>query len=545
MAGYLVAAVGTTLQYFTDQGVVLAGGAVSTFVAGTSTPVATFTDSTLGVSNGTVITLTSAGRLPASCWVGTGTKIKMVLKDSGGNPIANGTVDQLSGIGDPASATATDLGKVLYPQTSAEIAASVTPVNYIYPPGVIDRYGNNSTPGTTDMLTAINAAISQCALTGGSQVIGLNTTYFHSAAITMKANVLLRGLGRTLTIFTSSHTGNGIATTSAINSVTGVSTEIRDCQFINSNASNTGGGIVDVGGTFVYIRAVTISGFKYSIIFDQSELADVDLCSFGAFLTGGVWLVNGADHTMGANSGYTNRISVKRCEFNGNAGGGGAAQGTGIIDDGGTCHHFEDNNLNLCVNHYRLAGGIDIKISASEHESSSGNNILMATTTSILGTSVGACNTVSIDDNFFSPAITGIVCALVATSIKVTGNRCITSAPCFTGSSGVNTIVAFSNYDSNIGVLFDGLGGNHFELNVVEGTTKFKNTTHAFTGAMTVTGAIGVNGNSAPAQVTGWGTPTGAAVQNNYSGGSATLAQTSAAVAKIITDLKALGLYGA
>lgn len=45
-------------------------------------------------------------------------------------------------------------------------------------------------------------------------------------------------------------------------------------------------------------------------------------------------------------------------------------------------------------------------------------------------------------------------------------------------------------------------------------------------------------------QSTGWGTPTGAAVENNYAGASATLAQTSAAVAKIITTLKGTGLFG-
>ena len=43
---------------------------------------------------------------------------------------------------------------------------------------------------------------------------------------------------------------------------------------------------------------------------------------------------------------------------------------------------------------------------------------------------------------------------------------------------------------------------------------------------------------------TGWGSPTGAAVVNNYSGSAATLVQTSNAVAQLITDLKALGVLG-
>lgn len=65
------------------------------------------------------------------------------------------------------------------------------------------------------------------------------------------------------------------------------------------------------------------------------------------------------------------------------------------------------------------------------------------------------------------------------------------------------------------------------------------------TGSATISGALGFNGASPPAQVTGWGTPTGPAVVNNYSGTAATLVQTSNAVAEIITALKALGLFGA
>ena len=53
------------------------------------------------------------------------------------------------------------------------------------------------------------------------------------------------------------------------------------------------------------------------------------------------------------------------------------------------------------------------------------------------------------------------------------------------------------------------------------------------------------NGVAPPAQSTGWGTPTSPAVQNNYSGSAATLPQTSAAVAQIITYLKLKGDFGA
>jgi hypothetical protein len=64
-------------------------------------------------------------------------------------------------------------------------------------------------------------------------------------------------------------------------------------------------------------------------------------------------------------------------------------------------------------------------------------------------------------------------------------------------------------------------------------------------GTFTVNAGIGVNGNTAPTQITGWGSPTGAAVVANFSGASATLVQCSNAIAQIISDLKNIGFYAA
>lgn len=62
---------------------------------------------------------------------------------------------------------------------------------------------------------------------------------------------------------------------------------------------------------------------------------------------------------------------------------------------------------------------------------------------------------------------------------------------------------------------------------------------------VTVVTALGVNNNSPPAQSTGWGTPTGGSVQNNFSGAGASLAATSAAVAQLLSIFKAVGFLGA
>jgi hypothetical protein len=55
-------------------------------------------------------------------------------------------------------------------QTAAEDAANVTPVNYWKLPGDPERYGTNSTPGTTDMSDALESADAQSAA-GGAPIV--------------------------------------------------------------------------------------------------------------------------------------------------------------------------------------------------------------------------------------------------------------------------------------------------------------------------------------------------------------------------------------
>lgn len=74
--------------------------------------------------------------------LGTGAKRWATLN---GIPVANLPVTQAN------------IGLLLYPRTSAE--ASATLVNQAYPPQTLLRYGNNVTPGTTDMVLSMQAAM--------------------------------------------------------------------------------------------------------------------------------------------------------------------------------------------------------------------------------------------------------------------------------------------------------------------------------------------------------------------------------------------------
>jgi hypothetical protein len=63
----------------------------------------------------------------------------------------------VSGVSSPISQGL--IGSYLYPRTAAEIAAGVTPTNYAYPPGYVQRYGA-TVNGVADDTTAITTALS-------------------------------------------------------------------------------------------------------------------------------------------------------------------------------------------------------------------------------------------------------------------------------------------------------------------------------------------------------------------------------------------------
>lgn len=62
-------------------------------------------------------------------------------------------------------------------RAAAEIAAGVTPVDFSFPVGCVDRYGVNTTPGATDMTAAATAAIRVVDAAGGGVVLWLGARY--------------------------------------------------------------------------------------------------------------------------------------------------------------------------------------------------------------------------------------------------------------------------------------------------------------------------------------------------------------------------------
>lgn len=109
---YYMSPITLMIQFFSNVGIVLNGGFINVYAAGSvNTPVTTYTDSTGTTANANPIALSSAGRMvaagtgaPVACWVAQGLAHKMVLTDAGGNQLVS--IDNLSAIGDPTTVLA-------------------------------------------------------------------------------------------------------------------------------------------------------------------------------------------------------------------------------------------------------------------------------------------------------------------------------------------------------------------------------------------------------------------------------------------------------
>jgi hypothetical protein len=89
---------GVAAQFFTNNGVPLAGGKIYTYLAGTTTPAATYTSATGSTAWTNPIVLNSGGRVPSGgeIWLTDGIQYKFVLKDA--NDVTIATYDNILGI---------------------------------------------------------------------------------------------------------------------------------------------------------------------------------------------------------------------------------------------------------------------------------------------------------------------------------------------------------------------------------------------------------------------------------------------------------------
>jgi hypothetical protein len=249
--------------------------------------------------------------------------------------------------------------------------------------------------GTTDDTIAIQDALTYAnSLSAGATVYLPLGTYKCTAQLNIYPKTILQGAGKTTSILTFNHTGVGIKSTSPLNSSTAVYISLRDLKITNTNVSNVNGGYVDVGGSFITIDNIVVEGFKYGIIFDQTEVSSITNCAITPTIANGagIWLANG-NYTGGANIGFTNRITITANQFNSVS-----TALANILDDGGANHSIRDNNFNASQKGIRAAGVSSLVVSGNESEGHIDEDIYLADTTSN-NVYVGPCQAPQISGN--------------------------------------------------------------------------------------------------------------------------------------------------
>lgn len=580
-----------------NSGAPAAGFLLFTYEAGTTTKQNTWTDSTQTVLNSNPIVLDSNGM--ASVWLDPTLSYKYVLasptdSDPPTSPLRTqdniqGTVTQ-STIG--ALVTPTVVGQALWPQTQAELTASVTPLNYTYPPGHVDRYGNNSTPtpGLVDMTGAFQAAINQaraggadvvwgdtgiyqlsssaldCTFSGSGSQYGLNfrqistpSTNFNSAPGNLRCGLWvthndycvfdLTGCNQ-FTFYDLSAVVNPSTTSSApttgsypkicfltARNSTGESNfprfrntritgyfsmcvlynfasenGIYEGNYWSNSATDAGAAVVAITANnyfrtanavtsrFATIYASAISCIDHEFIGGQLALLAPSSTSDVFYLDGiehlkvfGPWLSNGGGRSY-FYCDMTNGPSnfVKCYALQGERTTAGPSFGALFSNAAGTATGWNLNDTYWKVSSYSFATAGSTPVIDTLHI----NNLIESATKGI-----------------------NVVGTLQNSYIDFPGNITV-------GTSSANYYIGtFANFSP---------------------TTRSRDIfVDRPNGAISLEGSIGIAGASPPGQQTGWGTPTGGSVVNNFPGSSATTAQCGSAITEIIIMLKALGLYAA
>ncbi len=218
-------------------------GQLFCYIAGTTTKQTTYSDSA-GTPNTNPVILNYRGE--CDLWLDTTKTYKFVLAPANDtDPPTNAfwSVDNIpGGYGGTINYT-----QLVYPQTPAELAASVTPVNLYILPGIILRYGNNTIPGTTDMSTARQNAHNQFAA-GGAPVYVPAGTYKADTPLAIVATASgaffhMYGDGYQVSLFTTALDVQHITTTGGDATHFVKAPQLHDIGFINTfpiAANNTG-----------------------------------------------------------------------------------------------------------------------------------------------------------------------------------------------------------------------------------------------------------------------------------------------------------------
>jgi hypothetical protein len=257
--------------------------------------------------------------------------------------------------------------------------------------------GNGSTNDTTAFTNALNYLASRINVVGGGTLYVPQGVYLLSQALTLPRTVNLVGDGpvNSKLVFTGAGT-HGIRMYQGYNVSVQAFNRIEGLQIEGPGSGSTGFGIYDVGSTEWTLRDCLVGGWNYGLVMDQSEIVAVANCDFTRCNTAGVWLVNGPSLEPSSSGGFTNRITIRECQFNG-------CGQFSIVDDGGVDHVIRDNNYNYATTaHLRAAGCTKLLVQGGEWEGAPINVVLTSVTRPPESRGVGQNGAVCLQGNDFT-----------------------------------------------------------------------------------------------------------------------------------------------
>ena len=177
---------GIAAQFFDNNGNVLSGGKIYTYLAGTSTPSATYTSSAGSIAHANPIILDSAGRVPGGeIWLTDLIQYKFVINNSSDTLI--GTYDNISGINQTVNAENVvydpPFSGAVQTNVEAKLAQNIS----------INDFGASPSSTAAANTAAIQAAVNACPQ-GGTLIIP-NGTYQINDAIVINKAMTIMGMG--------------------------------------------------------------------------------------------------------------------------------------------------------------------------------------------------------------------------------------------------------------------------------------------------------------------------------------------------------------
>ena len=186
MAVNLSALAGAGQQFFDDDGVILSGGKLYSYAAGTTTPQTTYTSVSGSTAHTNPIVLNSAGRIATGeIWLTAGSNYKFALYTS--TDVLITTWDNITGIN--GTGITSNASNVTYDPAGTGAVSTTVQTKLRETVSVLD-FGADPT-GSADSATAFSNAISQ-----GGLVFIPEGTYIFNSGVTISNPVTLIGSGQ-------------------------------------------------------------------------------------------------------------------------------------------------------------------------------------------------------------------------------------------------------------------------------------------------------------------------------------------------------------